>query len=95
MSEARHLIYDAGLLITQYRNRNDPRLALTPLQRRAWAAEVVEVLERMRQQLRAEIGSPGSESAAVGEWNLAMREGSRPVTFKVSIEASDSDLGNL
>lgn len=57
-SAQRHLLDDARLLIHRYEARNVPGVSLDPDQRREWAAQAVEALERLSHELAARIGPP-------------------------------------
>lgn len=78
------LLRDAALLASQYESRNNPDLALNADQRKLWAAETVVVMKALAQALEGALPSWDWNLAGVyGEWNLAMREGRRAVTYKV------------
>lgn len=57
-TEPRHLIDDARVLVERYRRRNDPARRLTADERKAWAAEVVTMVEKLSHELAARIGPP-------------------------------------
>lgn len=73
---------DTGLLIRQYRNRNVPGCQLDAEQRRRWAAETTEVLERLGRELLHLIGEAPNRVETTREWNAQMAAGRRFVTGK-------------
>ncbi len=78
------MLRDAELLLIQYESRNKTHQALNVDQRKAWAAEMVIVMRSLVKAVEGILPSPDSNFIAIyGEWNLAMREGRRSVTFKV------------
>ena len=72
------------MLLSQYESRNKTHHALNADQREAGAAEMAAVMRALASTVKEVLPSPDSNFIAIyGEWNLAMREGRRPVTFKV------------
>ena len=59
-SEQLNLLDDAQVLIDRYKKRNAPGSRLDAGERKAWAGEVVEALERLRHEGAAHIGPPDS-----------------------------------
>ena len=80
---ARRTLFDAELLLRQYEQRNHAEQALDAEQRKAWAAEMVQVMQALSAELRARLPEDYSVSRVAEQWNSQMRDGTRPVTFKL------------
>lgn len=76
-------LIDAAMLIRQYENRHSPGLGLSMEQRKAWAAEMTLVMKALSAELRRRVPEPYTSSVDHAPWNVQMREGLRPVTYKV------------
>ena len=78
------LIQDAQLLMRQYNNRNTPSLEMSMEQRKAWASEMVAVMDELVEALRATDPSQLDYTMdRICAWNAAMREGRRIATIKI------------
>jgi len=75
-------LIDAGLLVRQFTNRHCPGLALSMEQRKAWAAEMILVMEALCSELQRRLPQPYNSGIDHVPWNLQMRAGLRPVTYK-------------
>lgn len=80
-SEHRMLLDDAQVLLDRYKLRNEPGRRLTPDQRRAWAAEVVDVMEQLRRAVAMHIGPPDwrADRERREAWLHQFATGFRPV----------------
>lgn len=83
IDERRLLLKDADLLMRQYRNRNERTAPLTAEQRKAWAAEMVAVMDELTDVLDNMLGECALRIDHAVAWNQAMQAGSRKVTYKV------------
>ncbi|WP_428383550.1 hypothetical protein [Nevskia ramosa] len=76
-------ILDAQLLMRQFQKRNCHAQAMNLEQRRAWAAEMVAVMEALVAELQGRVPRPYNTSFDHVPWNAQMRAGTRPVTYKI------------
>lgn len=85
------LLQDADLLVRQFRNFGKPGPGgLSLEQRRAWAAEMVEVMERLIEAVGPAARDQAGKSSVdiVVEWNRQMAAGERIATVKLTAESA-------
>lgn len=77
------LLQDAWLLVRQYRYNGSrpPEERLTHEQRKLWAKEIVDVLEKLADVTAKDVDWGGMEH--VVQWNQQLKDGMRPATVKV------------
>lgn len=76
----RHLIADARRLVARYRSRNDPALALSAEQRKAWAWQATGVLTAFIDECERSLGphcGRFDRNIEMKTWDLAFGRGQR------------------